>query len=126
MVELKDVLMNEFDNRFASKNKDLWTSIESSHPKSEKFLDTTLLMPLYKYSNTVFKFNIHIKQSHSDRSLNASMTEKEKQLKKELNHTNIENKTLKRKLEKTEVKEEQLEVVEQQYVDALDELQKLK
>ena len=54
------------------------------------------------------------------------MTEKEKQLKMELTHTNIENKTLKRKLEKIEVKEEQLEVVEQQYVDALDELQKLK
>ena len=72
------------------------------------------------------KFNIPIKQSHLDRLLNASMTEKEKQLKMELNHTNIENKTLKRKLEKIEVKEEQLEVVEQQYVDALDELQNLK
>ena len=72
------------------------------------------------------KFNIPIKQSHLDRSLNASMTEKEKQLKMELNHTNIENKTIKRKLEKIEVKEEQLEVVGQQYVDALDELQKLK
>ena len=72
------------------------------------------------------KFNIPIKQSHLDRPLNASMTEKEKQLKMELNHTNIENKTLKRKLEKIEVKAEQLEVVEQQCVDALDELQKLR
>ena len=53
IVELKDVLMNEFDNRFASKNIDLWTSMEALHPKSEKILDTTLLMPLYEYSNTV-------------------------------------------------------------------------
>ena len=53
IVELKDVLMNEFDNRFVSKNIDLWTSMEALHPKSEKFLDTTLLMPLYEYSNTV-------------------------------------------------------------------------
>ena len=71
------------------------------------------------------KFNIPIKQSHLDRSLNAPMTEKEKQLKMELNHTDIENKTLKRKLEKIEVKEGQLELVEEQYVNALDELQKL-
>ena len=65
-VQLTDVVMNEFDNRFTDNSVDLWTSMETSHPKSKMFLESTSLMPQNEYTNTIPVISRYINQRNID------------------------------------------------------------
>ena len=53
VVELKDVMLAEFKSRFCEENVKLWNSMDALHPNSKRFLDASLLQPLYEYSLTI-------------------------------------------------------------------------
>lgn len=65
-------------------------------------------------------FVVPVAETSLQRSLNVASTPKEKALKLELHTTNKENKSLKRKIDALRVKEESFNIIEQQYVEALD------
>ena len=47
VVELKDMLLAEFNTRFTDNNVELWTSMEALNPKSKTFLEPFILKPFY-------------------------------------------------------------------------------
>lgn len=71
------------------------------------------------------EFVIPKREDSLDRSLNSTKTEKEKSLVLELSVIKKKNKNLKRKMEVTHRQEEQLELVEQQYLEALNGMKTL-
>ena len=53
IVELKDIFVEQIENRFSDKNTTFWASMEALSPTNPDFFVTSVIEPLYDYAETI-------------------------------------------------------------------------
>ena len=72
VVELKDLYVNNMNDRFSDKNKTLWKSMQALCPSGSEFFVSSQITPLYEYALKISAFKMN-KTTHSATRLNSEL-----------------------------------------------------